>query len=147
MATKVAQASGNWSEIAWLGGDNAVPGLGDVAQAGAFDVTLNINVSVTSLHANGVGQFLCSTARTIIANVINDGLVASALVLFHAAGTVTVTGNVTSTGADNVGIVNASTGTVTVTGNVIGTDGGSGINNASTGAVNVTGDVSGVTGS
>jgi hypothetical protein len=174
MATIVAAATGAWSAGAtWTGG--VKPGVGDIAQTGAYTVTIDQDVTCTTIEATSSGHFeVTSGGKTINANYVmnttyptNGGLRcthaagtvtlngnvtggAQVAVGNNAAGTLTIVGTVTGGGGSNcLGVKNASSGILNVTGNVTAGSGSAshGIQNASTGTVNITGDVAAAAGS
>lgn len=122
MATIVAAQSGNWSSTStWTGG--SLPGPGDTAQTGNFVVTIDQNVTATTLEPTGSGRFeVASGGITINANVVMSSTYSGGGVrCTHTTGTVTINGNVTGGGASNTSAVQlAGAGTLTITGNVTG---------------------------
>lgn len=121
MAARTATKTGNWSDVTVWDGGASLPQSGDTADSNGYTVTIDQNVTVTTLvNTNaGAGWFVCSTARTINANV--TGTVRNVLSTAPGAGvTVTLNGNVTA-GASGVNIVNhTGAGTLAITGNATG---------------------------
>lgn len=174
MATIVAQATGDWSAGAtWDGG--TPPGVGDTAQTGAYVVTIDQDITVTQLNPTSSGNFKVTAADIdIVADVVMASTYNGGGLRFeHAAGTCTLTGNVTGgsavntygvrvqgagdltvtgnatggSGATSHGVINASTGTVTLTGNATGgSSSGCGVQNNSTGTLTVSGTATGGSG-
>ena len=151
MSTITAQATGNYSAPGtWAGG--VVPNnIGDIAQTGAFVVTIDVDLNLGSgtLKRQTTGRFEVSTARTIVAN-IQDTSAGQAgvetLKCTHASGTVAITGNLSFTSTSGTGravVDNTSSGDVTITGNVNGFGNVSldGARNSGTGTLTITGSV------
>src|SRR3989304_3965057 len=103
MALITAGATGNWSAAGtWIGG--VKPGVGDTAEAAAYTVTIDENISCDQLQISGAGYFLLTAARNIVANLVNQrtsGVSSYVLLCNHTTGTVNITGNVT--GGSGVG--------------------------------------------
>lgn len=153
MANIRAIATGNWSAGGtWNGG--VPPGVGDNAFANTFTVTIDQDITCTSIStaAGGGGSagggFSCIVGRTINANV--TGGTTYALNCTHTTGTVTVNGNVVGGSAGTAyGIYHQAAGLLVVNGNVTG-----GTNTVTygigcvttAGSVTITGNVSGGTG-
>lgn len=142
IATIVADSSGNFSATGTWTGD-AVPGPDDVAQTGAYTVTIDGNITCTRLEATSSGHFeVTSGGITINANFTmassygtNGGIRCT-----HATGTVTLNGVITpsaTTSAHAVGNGGAGTLTITGLGDLTGAN-ALAIRNISTGTVNIT---------
>lgn len=153
MATVTAQATGNWSAGGtWIGG--VPPQPGDIARCAAFNVTIDVDITVATLEATAGGRFLVTTGRTITANVLNtSGSSASGAITFsNGVGTVaTLIGNITNNSASTSapGLRQDGVGTVNITGNVVGGVGSStyGAYNTGAGVMTITGSVSAGVGS
>lgn len=148
MATITAGATGNWSAPGtWIGG--IVPQPGDVARPAAFNVTIDVDITVATLEATAAGRFLVSTARTITANVVNTtGASSNGVITFSngAGTTATLIGNITCNSPNSTapGVVMTGVGALNITGNVVAGGVGAngyGVNNAGGGTVTLTGDV------
>lgn len=151
MATITAAATGNWSAPGtWIGG--VVPGPGDVARCAAFNVTIDVDITVATLEATAAGRFQVTTGRTVTANVVNSTGTGYALLFSNGVGTTaTLIGNASGTAtATNAAIMShTGAGNLTITGTVTG---GAGTNiygfwNQANAAVVINGDVSGGVGS
>lgn len=146
MAVRWAVATGNWSSLATWDGGASLPGVGDDVYPNGFNVTINQDITVANLYSTtrsggtAGGSFLCSTARTITANITGGTTVC--LQFSHAAGVVcNVIGNVTSSGA-GYGIQNGN-GTVNVTGSITTTGTVTGYYQSANGVSNITGNITG----
>lgn len=183
MANRFARKTGNfnatdvWSDTpTGTAGAEFIPGVGDVAMANSFTVTITADATCAEVRTDTTGgattggQFNLSNGVTLTADVYAGG---NSGVYF--AGTTPnqcyIVGNVTSVGTGN-GAYNNGTGTMNITGNVTaGTSGAgayqyngsgtmnivgnvygstangqSGVNTRSTGTVNITGNVYGGSG-
>jgi hypothetical protein len=147
VATIVAKATGNWSATGTWTGD-VVPGANDIAQTGAYTVTIDQSITCTRIEATSTGHWVISNADySITADVKHAGTYDSGgLRVAHSSGTLTITGNVTTTGLHP--IVHWGSAPLTVSGNVTGGSGAQyGIHNINANTVNVTGICTGGTGS
>lgn len=144
-ATITAAQTGNWSATAtWTGG--VLPGAGDVAEANGKTVTIDQDVTVTSLTTASGGGFACSTTRTINAQI--HAVASTCLAFSGINGTIlTIIGGVyAGAGPNYVGIYCTSSGVINITGDVHGGSGGSssnpaaGVSNGSSGIINITGN-------
>lgn len=152
MATIVAQASGNFSNTAtWTGG--VVPGSGDTAESGNYQVTVDGSTTVDTVRATGTGYFKTaggSQTLTLTANVENSSNHSNgAFRCEHNGGTVTLVGNATGGANTNgYGVFLNNVGSFVMTGNLTGGAGSNSygifINAAAT--VNITGNATGGSG-
>lgn len=145
MATRIAQKTGNWSDVTVWDGGTTKPGAGDIAQTGAYTVTIDEDVTCTAIEATSSGHYeVTAGGITINANVVMASSYATngGLRLTHATGTVTINGDISGT-SGTPAVNNSGAGTLTVVGDVAAppVTNARGINNNSTGTVNVTGNV------
>lgn len=122
-------------------------GGGFVISANGITLTANVsNSSSGSCLTVSVGS---SDSAAVVGAVLTPSFVtgSASCLVFSGAGTLNITGNISSaaTGSSNHGVNITSTGTLNVTGSVssTSTNASHGINNASRGIVNVTGSVTG----
>ena len=147
MATIVADSSGVFSATGTWAGD-VVPGASDVAQTGAYTVTIDADITCTAIEATSSGHFeVTAGGRTINANFVMASSYATngGLRCTHTTGTVTLNGTISGT-SGTVAVGNNGAGTLTVVGATVtapSANSSRGINNASTGIVNITATVSG----
>lgn len=147
MAIVNATKTGNWSD-ATVWPASTYPVAGDQVQANGFTVTINQNITVSSIRttAEGGGSagggFTANNGVVITADVVAGTTVC----LQHATNaSVTVVGNIVGGGNNAIGFYANGTATTTITGAITGGAGTSayGFQNASTGTVNITGNVTG----
>jgi hypothetical protein len=128
VAIRWAVASGNWSSTAtWNGG--TLPAVDDDVFADGWNVTINQNITAISLNTtqrsggtNG-GEFVCTTNRTINANIIAGGN--RCLNISTGTATIVVNGNVFAgatgfSGADGIILQSVGAVTLTINGNLFG---------------------------
>lgn len=129
MATLYAQATGNWSAILWNtaangSGSNQTPAAADTLVSNTFNVTVDGNYTVTRVTNTLGGTFLLTNGITltctdatagVLGNFANVAAVTNALSSPNAA---TITGNVSVSGSNSIGVAFTSTGRMTINGNV-----------------------------
>jgi len=181
MANVRAFRSGNWSDTnpatsPWgTGGVLYAPAAGDDVFCGAFNVFIDINVTVNRItnfgassrlwkdgattSITGNGSFILDEGVTLTSNVNNYALGASpggnssaSCVVLSGSNSASVVGNITGgTLANGIGINSTTSGSLRITGSVTGADfnagGLYGVYHNGGGSVVITGNVSGATGS
>lgn len=99
MAIKTALKTGNWSDTTvWPGG--VKPTVGDIAQPGVYDVTIDEDITCTRIETNDSGHFLLTTVggdgtgtRYINADVLNAVYGPQGCIFCtHQAGVMVITG-------------------------------------------------------
>ena len=149
MAIRYAANAGNWSALATWDGGASLPGSGDDVYANGKTVTIDQDVTVLSVNttAGGAavagGVFALSAGRTLTANVVAG---TTSCVSFGAAGSATITGNIT--GGNTVsaaGVANTAGGTLNIIGNAVGgsVSNTPGVSNMASGVINMTGNATG----
>jgi hypothetical protein len=105
MANRYAVATGNWSNVATWDGGTTLPQAGDVVRSNSYTVTIDQDITVTSLQnsasapavAGGSFVITATTTRTITADLI--GLASQAYLLrLQSTGIVNIIGNSTISG-------------------------------------------------
>ena len=143
MASITALKTGNWNDsTVWPGG--TFPGASDDVFSGGFTVTINQDITVLSLNANGGGFTVSAAPRSITANIVSG--TTTCLTCTHSTGTVSVTGNATGgSGSSAHGAYNNAGGSLNITGNATGGIGTNayGANNNVSGTLNITGNATG----
>ena len=140
IATIVADSSGNWSATGTWTGD-AVPGANDIAQTGAYTVTIDQDITCTRIEATSSGHYeVTAGGITINAHFTMASSYATngGLRLTHTTGTVTLNGNVI--GGAQRGSANNAEGNLTVIGTIVGgstATTGVGVRNVSTGTLTI----------
>ena len=155
MANRYAIASGNWDNPAIWDGGITVPQSGDDVRPNGFTVTINTDVTVTTLRNDALapsaagGKFVCNRNGTIInANLVIGAPSVNLLDNTTTAISWTVNGNITHGSFNNAtGIFMTPASTLNFTGNATGSfsSGASyayGINGASA-TVNAIGNMTG----
>lgn len=163
MANRFARKTGNWNASdVWsdtpsgTAGAQYIPGVGDVAIANSYTVTVNVNATCAEVRndttggATNGGKFSLSDGVTLTANVYAGTPTNTGTVQYAGSTSATLIGDtIAGGGTGSYGIHHSGTGTLTVTGSVTGGSGSSncyGIYNASTGIINITGNVTGGSG-
>jgi len=131
-----------------------VPGVGDTADSNGFTVTIDTDVTCTSLintHASAGSFSVTATGRTINANIVATGRFVLAIGTGSPGNLTTINGNVTGGSSSGVvGISYTGFGNVTINGNVTGGSASSGhgmnVQGAAAMTVTVNGNVLGGSG-
>lgn len=162
MATKYANATGNWSTMTWLdapaGSATTAPGSGDDVDLNGKTVTVDQTVTVLSIIGAGTlavsgnqtinavcgsagaawGCTLNGASQTVTVNgAVTAGITNHRLTVSGASTVLNVTGTVTAGGA--VRGITAMAGTIGIVGNVAGGGGNGVVNNGAT--ITVSGNV------
>jgi len=163
MANRFARKTGNsnasdvWSDTpSGTAGAQFIPGVGDVAIANSYTITVNVNTTCDAVRndttggATNGGTFLLSDGVTLTANVYAGTPTNTGAVQYAGSTSATLIGDtVAGGGSGSYGIHHSGTGTLTVTGNVTGGSGSNncyGIYNASKGTAAISGNVIGGSG-
>ncbi len=136
MATKTANANGEWATCGWTGGDNQVPAAGDTANLNSKALTLtNATATCDSIIASGATGTLTIAGTSIInAAVTYSGTLTAGMVVVPTGTDLTINGNV-SNSSTGYAIVTAGTAALTINGSVTqsGSGTGRGVSHAATG--------------
>jgi hypothetical protein len=149
MATYFARKSGNinavdvWATTPTGTASNLFPTFtnADVLMANNFTVTINVDTTVESIRGNTFGGatngglFVLNSGRTLTANVLNGS---NYCLGYSQAGTATIIGNVSNSGA-----ISNGTGTLIIIGNVSGATAVGARTDAATATLSIQGNVTG----
>lgn len=147
MANILAAATGNWSSTAtWVGG--VLPSSADTVMSNGFTVTINQDITVVELRADGTGGASSGggfsvAAATGTTRAINAKLTSCNLTATLTGGTINITGDVTSTAVAAWSIGSSSTtGTLNFFGNLTNSGAEHATPSLFVGTISVTGNVS-----
>lgn len=155
MANRYAIATGNWSNPAiWDGG--TLPGPGDDVRANGFTVTIDQDITVTSIRTDaaspavGGGFFDVTTSGKIInANIVAGTSITNGCLRFSVAGNLEINGNIFGGSVSNSRglFVGNTSANVTINGNSTGGSSGEAHGINASGNINLTGNITGGSGS
>jgi hypothetical protein len=144
LATKYANATGNWSTMMWLdapaGSVTTAPGVGDDADLNSKTVTIDQDVTLDNIV--GAGALAISGNRTINANLGNSAATFS-FTINNGSLVAAINGNIQASSTANIVRVTVyNVSSLVITGNITGGTGSSGMRVAG-GSVSVVGNVTG----